>query len=70
MLADIFLQELERQETVPQSIEMLGKELARKLKETESTLASIAALYVKTYYELDDLKKGRPVPNGHQGGAA
>jgi hypothetical protein len=57
MLADIFLQELERQEVVPQSIDMLGRELARKLKETESTLASIAALYVKTYYELDDLKK-------------
>lgn len=58
-LADLFLQELERQEIVPPSIEMLGTELAKKLKETEQTLASIAALYVKTYYELDDLKKGQ-----------
>jgi len=59
-LADMFLMELERQEIVPQSIDMLGKEIARKLKETEQTLASIAALYVKTYYELDDLKKSLP----------
>jgi hypothetical protein len=56
----MFLMELERQEIVPQSIDMLGKEIARKLKETEQTLASIAALYVKTYYELDDLKKSLP----------
>lgn len=56
-LADLFLQVLERQETVPQSIDMLGRELARKLKETEGTLASIAALYVKTHHELEDLKK-------------
>lgn len=57
MLADMFLAELERAEVIPQGVEVLGKELARKLKETEHTLASIAAMYVKTYYELDDLKK-------------
>jgi len=56
-LADLFLQELERQEVVPPSIDMLGQELARQLKQTQETLASISALYVKTYYELDDLKK-------------
>ena len=49
MLADLFLSELDRQEQVAPSVEMLGRELAKKLKETEGTLASIAALYVKTY---------------------
>lgn len=60
MLADLFMQALEREEVVPQSIEVLGKEMARRLKEAEQTLASIAAMYVKTYHELDDLKKSQP----------
>lgn len=59
MLADLFLSELERQEQVAPSVEMLGREVAKKLKETEHTLASIAAMYVKTYKELADLKATR-----------
>lgn len=59
MLADLFLQELDRQDHVPPSVDMLGKEVAKKLKETESTLASIAAMYVRTFNELDDLKKAQ-----------
>lgn len=59
MLADLFLQALEREDVVPQSIEVLGKEMARRLKESEQTLASIAAMYVRAATELEDLKKSR-----------
>lgn len=59
MLSDLFLAELERQEQVAPSVEMLGREMAKQLKSTQETLASIAAMYVKTYYELDELKKAQ-----------
>lgn len=56
MLADLFLAELERQEQVPPSIDLLGNELARRYKEQAETLSSIAAMYVQTFNELADLK--------------
>ena len=57
MLADLFLAELERQEQVAPSVEMLGREMAKQLKQTQETLSSIATMYVQTFNELADLKK-------------
>lgn len=57
MLADLFLAELDRQEHVAPSVEMLGRELAKQLKQTQETLALIAALYVRAERELADLSR-------------
>lgn len=52
-LGDMFLGELARQEALPpkdrgfDGIVFLGRELAKRYKEQQETLASIAAMYVK-----------------------
>lgn len=57
MIEDFFLKEMERAEVLPNGVEMLGKELVRLYRQNQVTLASITALYVKTFNELDDLKR-------------
>lgn len=57
MLSDLFLAELERQDHVPPSVDMLGRELVKQCKTAQETLTSIASLYVKTFYELEAIKE-------------
>lgn len=65
MLADLFERELEKFVKDAalgqhQGVVVLGRELAKKYREQQETLANVATMYCKTYYELDDAKKRLP----------
>lgn len=76
MLAEIFLKELERfadnaASSQYQGVVVLGRELAKKYREQQETLANISSMYVKTYNDFADYRKSggavwNEFPNGYR----
>lgn len=62
VLADLFEKELLKYEVTEESAQkhkgllFLGKELAKKYREQQETLASVATLYVKEVYSRPDAR--------------